>query len=157
MISTPQAPATQGRTNNAAIQQIAAWHLFGDPAEQPQVQAPPEEEIPETKLNLVLRGVMAVEDEGRAQAIIAKPGGDEQHYGVGDSLPGGAVLKEIKPASVILLRNGQFETLSLPKEQVEVQRSAAAPGRRGGAPSSRRPRSRPAPRRRPLHEPARGA
>lgn len=114
--STGVAPVS----DRAAVQQIAGWHLFGDAAKAPVVDVPPQSALPETKLNLVLRGVLAVADKRRAQAIIAQPNGNEQSYGVGDSLPGGAVLKEIKPTSVILLRNHQFETLSLPKLDLGV-------------------------------------
>lgn len=110
-VSTGTAPVPQG----TAVQQIAGWHLFGDAAKAPVADVPPQSALPETKLNLVLRGVLAVADKQRAQAIIAQPNGDEQSYSVGDSLPGGAVLKEIKATSVILLRNHQFETLSLPR------------------------------------------
>ena len=107
-------------TDRAAVRQIAGWHLFGDAAKAPMTDVPPQSALPETKLNLVLRGVLAVADKKRAQAIIAQPNGDEQSYGVGDSLPGGAVLKEIKATSVILLRNHQFETLSLPKLDLDL-------------------------------------
>jgi len=102
-------------SDSTAVRRIAGWHLFGDATRTPVADVPSQTNLPETKLNLVLRGVLAVADKKRAQAIIAQPNGTEQPYGVGDSLPGGAVLKEIKPTSVILLRNHQYETLSLPK------------------------------------------
>ncbi len=107
--------------DRAAVQQIAGLHLFGDAAKAPVADVPPQSALPETKLNLVLHGVLAVADKKRAQAIIAQPNGDEQSYGVGDNLPGGAVLKEIKATSVILLRNHQFETLSLPKLDLDLR------------------------------------
>ena len=47
------------------------------------------------------------------------PKGKENHYAVGDPLPGGAKLSEIYPDRIILERNGRYETLRLPKEQMK--------------------------------------
>lgn len=107
----------------ASARRIADWHLFGN-AHEAQGDVPPQETLPETKLNLVLRGVLAINDKRRAQAIIAQPSGQEQAYGIGDTLPGGAILQQIKPTSVILLRNNQYETLSLPKLALNGAQSA---------------------------------
>jgi general secretion pathway protein C len=119
-------PGTATTTDRGAMQQIAAWHLFGNAAKAPVQDLPPPSALPETKLNLVLRGVLAVNDKERAQAIIAQPNGDERSYGLGDALPGGAVLKEIKDTSVILLRNHQYETLSLPKLDLGTEDNTTA-------------------------------
>lgn len=113
----PAASAGHAAARGQAVQRIATLHLFGDATAVAQVTAPPAV-MPETKLDLVLRGVLAVKDKVRAQAIIAQPNGQEQSYGIGSPLPGGAVLKDITPTSVILLRNNQYETLSLPREEV---------------------------------------
>lgn len=71
---------------------------------------------PETRLNLVLKGVLAAKPMQRASAIIAQgKSGKEDIYGVGDKIPGGVVIKEIHPEYVMLERNGQLETLKLQK------------------------------------------
>jgi len=73
-------------------------------------------EAPETKLNLILKGVLAAKTE-LASAIIGQgPTGKEDIYSVGDRMPGGVMIKEIHPEYVVLERGGQLETLKLQKE-----------------------------------------
>ena len=72
--------------------------------------------VPETRLNLTLKGVLAATPMERASAIIAKgKNGKEDIYGVGDKMPGGVVIREIHPDHVILERGGKLETLKLQK------------------------------------------
>lgn len=132
--TTASAKATPVAFTTTA-QQIAGWHLFGDATKAPQTDVPPPVAMPETKLNLSLRGVLAVDDPKTAQAIIGQPNGQEQSYGIGAALPGGAILKEIKPTSVVLLRNHQYETLSLPKLDDGVDLGAASPDNPAPPPS----------------------
>lgn len=94
---------------------IAQWHLFGQPPPQTPVQVPVS--APETQLELSLRGTLASQNPQRARAIIATPKGDEDHYAVGDTLPGGAEIRAIHPDRVVLMREGQYETLKLPRER----------------------------------------
>lgn len=110
--------------------QIAGWHLFGVASEE----KPPEKkplEAPETRLKLTLRGVFASEESTGGQAIVGDARGKEEHYAVGDPLPGGAKLSEIYPDRIILERNGRFETLRLPKER--TQQDSGQAGNRGAA------------------------
>jgi len=100
------------------LQQVAALHLFGDAARAPAEQVEAPVSAPETALNLTLKGLIAVDNQEQALAIIAQGSGDEQAYRVGDSVPGGAKLHEILADRVILQRGGRFETLTLPKEKV---------------------------------------
>ncbi len=108
---------------------IAALHLFGDKVSQSAAMARPLE-VPETRLQLVLRGVFASADPTAAGAIIAERNGKESFYGVGDQLPGGAVLKEVYKDRIVLLRGGRLETLRMPRE-------GAAKGGRQGRQSAR--------------------
>ncbi len=99
---------------------IAQWHLFGT---KPRIQKPTPvaarpERLPETRLNLVLRGVYASEDPRAAGAILSEPSGKQGFYRVGARLPGGAVLKEVHADHIILERRGRLETLRLPKEKI---------------------------------------
>ena len=72
--------------------------------------------VPETRLNLTLKGVLAAIPMQRASAIIAQgKSGKEDIYSVGDKMPGGVLIKEIHPDYVVLDRKGQLETLKLQK------------------------------------------
>jgi general secretion pathway protein C len=103
---------------------IVAKHLFG------QVQTagaqPGLATIPETRLKLVLRGVMASQDSHTATAIVADPSGHEDYYTVGKELPGGATLKEVHAQYIVLSRGGRLETLRLPTDSLKVSNGALA-------------------------------
>jgi general secretion pathway protein C len=72
--------------------------------------------VPETRLNLSLKGVLASDPMKMASAIIAQgKNGKEDIYGIGDKMPGGVTVKEIYPDYVVLERNGSLETLRLEK------------------------------------------
>lgn len=122
-IQTPLGAAA--KTRQAAP--IAQWHLFGEAASGPGPSAQPIN-APETHLNLVLRGVLSSSDVAHARAIIADPNGNENYYAVGAELPGGAELTRIYPDRVILRRNGRYETLKLPKDQVGGARGPGSAG-----------------------------
>jgi general secretion pathway protein C len=101
----------QAQQNN--FNALTAANIFGV-SEAGGVQQ--QTEVPETKLNLILRGVLAAKTE-LASAIIGQgPTGQEEIYSVGDRLPGGVQIKEIHAEYVVLERNGQLETLKLQKE-----------------------------------------
>lgn len=93
---------------------IASLHLFGEASKD---MPPPimQVEVPETPLQLNLLGVFASKDPRNAWAIIAEPSGGEKTYTVNGMLPAGAILQEIHPDHVVLLRNNRMETLRLPQ------------------------------------------
>jgi general secretion pathway protein C len=95
--------------------QIANAHLFGTP----DVAAPSEKPVdaPETRLNLKLSGVFAIEDESKGLALIASGSSPENMYLVGDQIPGNIVLSAVYPDRVLLKRGAQYETLRLPETQ----------------------------------------
>ncbi len=105
---------------------IAQRHLLGSAqsADAPANNEP----MPETRLNLQLRGVAASSDSAAATAIIADPAGKEDFYRVGDELPGGATLKEVHPQHIVISRGGRFETLRLPQQSLQLGGSPVAPG-----------------------------
>ncbi len=118
-IPAATAPAAEGAPAGkvAAAVDLARLHLFGTAAANNSSSAPVVAEVPETRLRLVLRGVIATSDKELARAIISEPRGEEKYYAVDDKLPGGAILKEIAADRVILQsRVGRMETLRLPKE-----------------------------------------
>jgi len=103
-------------------QQIAGWHIFGVAGEEKPVAQPAAVDAPDTSLKLTLSGVFASDDPAEARAIIGEPRGKEEHYSVGDPLPGNAKLTEIHPDRIILERNGRFETLRLPRDLTPAAR-----------------------------------
>ncbi|MGD2073405.1 MAG: type II secretion system protein N [Gammaproteobacteria bacterium] len=70
-------------------------------------------------LDLVLRGTFSSTDSRLAHAIVADRSGNEEHYRVGDSMPGGILVHEIMPDRVVVLRNGRYETLPLVRDDAE--------------------------------------
>ena len=96
---------------------VARWHLFGKEQTQPQ-QASKAVTIPETRLKLILRGVVSGSYDSLSGAIIADPSGKQSFYPLGADLPGGAVLKEVHQRHIVLMRNGSLETLRLPSDEL---------------------------------------
>jgi general secretion pathway protein C len=97
---------------------IARWHLFGNIEARPVVSAQRVEDMPVTRLKLILRGVVSGGNGSMSGAIIADPSGKQSFYVLGADLPGGAILKEVHERNIVLLRNGQLETLQLPSDQL---------------------------------------
>jgi general secretion pathway protein C len=115
--------------NAQLLRQLPGWHLMGVASrKQAPVATSTPVDAPDTRLKLVLHGVFASEESGKARAIIADPRGKEEHYAVGDSLPGNAELSEVYPDRVILQRNGRYETLRLiPDSRSKARPSARSP------------------------------
>jgi general secretion pathway protein C len=117
-------PAQRGAP---AARSIAAWHLFGNALQGPNLAALAQAR--ETSLRLTLRGVLAEDDPAEGIALIAEEGARERAYRVGDELPGGARLEGVYPDRVALDRAGVTETLSLPRASAPgAPPRAAAPG-----------------------------
>jgi general secretion pathway protein C len=106
---------------------IVEQHLFGRAQSQLQASQKAVQDAPETRLNLSLTGVLAYNTPQAAMAIISEGAREEEIYGVGDTLPGNAVLQEVYPDRVILKRGARFETLRLPEETTGVQIQASQP------------------------------
>ena len=101
----------QIKNNN--FNQLTTSNIFGV-SEKAIVQK--QTKVPETKLNLTLKGVLAATPMEMASAIIAQgKAGKEDIYAVGDKMQGGVLIKEIHPEHVVLQRNGRLETLRLQK------------------------------------------
>ena len=111
------APVASGPSAQVLAQKIANLHLFGN-ADSIVVASEPTV-APETKLNLILSGVIASPRQADAIAIIsAGAGAAEKSYGIGDSLAGGAKLKEIYGDRVIIESRGRVETLTLHRKKL---------------------------------------
>ena len=99
-----------GSQQNVNINDILQANLFGkaDAEGRPAKAAP----TSETRLPLILNGVFVAEIPEDSAAIVAQKGRTGILYGVGDSLPGNAVLDEVHPDHVVLRRAGTRETLT---------------------------------------------
>ncbi len=104
--------------------QISRLSLFGS-ATQTKVAEKPKE-APETRLNLTLRGVFALEDEEKGLALIADGNGPEKVYLVHDTIGRGTTLASVYPDRVMLKIRGRFETLKLPETQATGMSYSAA-------------------------------
>ena len=128
-VSTPITSATNNNLSNAtqsqqqAFRNLSSAHLFG--IAETKKTTTNTEKAPETKLNLVLKGVLAAGNATIASAIIARSkNGKEEIYGINDKIPGGITLKEIHPDHVILERQGRLETLRMLKSKGSEQISS---------------------------------
>jgi len=103
---------------NTGLKEVATYHLFGDAKKQVVVN----EKIidaPETRLRLDLKGVFASTNTEEALAIISSSNDNDKTYHIGDKVTTGVTLHAIYEDRVILKRNGQLETLRLPKAKVD--------------------------------------
>lgn len=96
------------------FRELSNAHLFGVAQKKATAVST---KAPETKLKMILKGVLAATPMNMAIAIISpNKKGKDVMYGIGDKLPGNVTLKEIHPDHVILSRSGRLETLRLPKD-----------------------------------------
>ncbi|MFO7592799.1 MAG: type II secretion system protein GspC [Pseudomonadota bacterium] len=143
-VSTPSSSYTavfptfevEKRADSPSLSELAAMHLLGEVnADIEPVNSEPVE-APETRLNLELKGLFAVNRPEAAMAIIAADGRDERSYHVGDNVAGAATVHQILPDRVILKRGERFEALMLPKDLLkDLDRGGA----RTKTPASRKP------------------
>jgi general secretion pathway protein C len=121
IMAGPQASLSQ--SNSIDIDKLKTATPFGDAAAAPvAVDAPPEvnvdtQELADTQLNLILRGLVYSNDEKVARAVIAA--NDRQEvFAVGDPIPVGnnVTLAKILADRVIINNNGRNESLWLFKD-----------------------------------------
>jgi general secretion pathway protein C len=93
------------------VRDIVAAHLFGEAA-----ATAADGSAPQTAVQLVLAGVMAVADPKRGLAIIGPSAAGARLYTVGDAVPGGVKLYSVYAEHVLLDRDGTIESLLLPKK-----------------------------------------
>ena len=80
-----------------------------------------EKDIKKSVLNVTLVGVLLASKEKYSQVIIRSVQGQEKIYKLGDEIPGGAAIKRIMANSVWVERDGQLESLSLPKNNLTFE------------------------------------
>ena len=104
--------SAQNRVNVAAI---ATSHLFGAQEAGPNATANVAN-APQTSMALVLTGIISGDDPATGLAALGESATTAKVYGVGDALPGGAKLHSVYGDRVLLDRNGQVESLALPRQ-----------------------------------------
>lgn len=102
--STSSSPAT------VAIDEVAGWHLFGQPPDDFQAAAQTET-LPETRLSLELVGVFVADDATSSAALIAAKGEQPKKYRVGDRMAGNAKLAAVLKDHVVISRGGVREQI----------------------------------------------
>lgn len=105
----PPPPAVP-RVNAATI---ANAGLFGAPKPTVNTNAA---NAPQTNIPLVLTGVIAASDPRNGLAILGENAAAAKVYAVGDIVPGGVKLHSVYSDKVILDRNGNLESLALPRQ-----------------------------------------
>lgn len=111
------------------FQALRDSHLFDVATEEPTPPAPPPTTVvdaPNTTLNLKLSGVVLAENNGgHSEAMIASGNQPEQLYRIGETIEGasGATLHQVYRDRVILNRNGRLETLRRPEQTATARAS----------------------------------
>ena len=126
------ARTSMGKGSPGVSEQLALAAPFGR-VEKRSRPAPVRVVVPETRLDLELKGVIAGRNGKTGGAIIADKKDGDRYFAVGESLPGGVVLDEVHPQQVVLLRNGRQEVLKLIVPSLDQNQSGAtqAPRMRG--------------------------
>lgn len=115
---TPQsasAPSIQSSTTAPApspLNSISVPRLWGT---IPVVAAPSVTQ--DTRLPLSLRGILS----GEGLAMIEASGSATKVYRIGDTLPGGAILKDVLIDYILIERAGVIERLALPRQALATQ------------------------------------
>jgi len=128
VINPVQQVARADSAETVDIQRMVSWHLFGEagsevPAREVLIpnevtaessRAGIEKGARETRLDLVLRGVVASSEDGLGHAIIEHKKRQDV-YAVEDKLPvsGEVVLAKVMPRQVVLDNGGTYELLHL--------------------------------------------
>ena len=76
------------------------------------------QDVKKSLLNLKVIGIMLAKPSKFSQVVIASPNGKQRVYHQGDTLPGGAKIKNIMKSGVLIERNGQLESLMMPKDSL---------------------------------------
>ncbi|MBA6412916.1 type II secretion system protein GspC [Parahaliea sp. F7430] len=142
-VARSQAPAL---TQTVDMEALKSWQLFGEAGEEasaaalmaaqnasPVAREGIEEGARETRLDLILRGIVASSDSGLGHAIIEYRN-QQAVYAVDDELPvsSGVKLAKVMPGQVVIDNSGTYELLSLFEQndfdrQLNASRGALAP------------------------------
>src|SRR5215472_10068785 len=105
-------PAAPLHAHALAPGAITNAHLFGAAPAAIQDGA----NAPETAIPLVLTGTIAGNDPQNGLAILGQTAQTAKVYAVGDTVPGGPKLHSVYSDRVVIDRDGQLESLALPRQ-----------------------------------------
>jgi general secretion pathway protein C len=108
--ASPPHPSAPARALDLAA--ITHAHLFGAAPSPKQDGA----NAPQTSIPLVLTGTIAGNDPQNGLAILGQTAQTAKVYAVGDNVPGGAKLHSVYSDRVVIERDGQLESLALPRQ-----------------------------------------
>lgn len=91
--------------------------MFGNPEQQEREVEEDIENLPETNLKLVLRGVMSASGDFPGSALVEDSKSKTEAYIVGDELPGNATLRKVRHDRIIIERAGALENLYFPEDE----------------------------------------
>jgi general secretion pathway protein C len=80
-----------------------------------------EAHVKKSMLQVSISGIMFSDKKQGSEVIIRLSNGEEKTYKVGDTLPGGVVIKRITADGVLVERHGILESLSLPKNDLTFE------------------------------------
>lgn len=80
-----------------------------------------EDSVKKSMLDVTLVGILLADKMEESQVIIRSSSGEEKTYKLGDKIPGGASIKRIMAGGVLVERNGNLESLSLPKNDLTFE------------------------------------
>lgn len=78
-------------------------------------------DIKRSLLNLTVVGILFAHPTTDSQVIIRLPTGQEKMFHVGDTLPGGAIIRRITPDGILVMHNQALESLTLPKHELRFE------------------------------------
>lgn len=97
---------------------IASWHMFG----VYEASSLNPNSLSETTLPFTLVGTFITKPMQESQAVIAEAG-IEKIYSEGDDIVTGAKIYKILPAYVVLRHNGHLELLSMPRQNLALDKT----------------------------------
>lgn len=122
---------SNSQTNGGIVTQPppGVMSLFGVPEQAFTETSDATDELQETRLNLILRGIMVNRRSNQRLALIAIQGSVEKVYAVGDEIEGARIVG-IEPGRVVLNHNGKNEALylSIPKLTVGQKNTRSTTG-----------------------------
>jgi general secretion pathway protein C len=110
-------------TRSSPAQQVPELNLssvaiFGDANRAESAQKDVDiDNLPETNLKLVLRGVMSASGDFPGSALVEDSKRNTDAYIVGDELPGNATLRTVRADRIIIERSGALENLYFPEDE----------------------------------------
>ncbi len=130
----PASPRTPSASSDP-VATVTGAGLFGTPA----LTSPGDDALlPQTSMQLILRGVFTGNSPEQGSAIFELPDGNTRMARAGGSLGDDVVLERIYPGRVVLNRNGLQEYLTFPstEEYAEAAAAIATPADTATAPAT---------------------